>query len=125
MRIIFRKEFKVILLLFLLSFVLLFSSGCSEKKIEEPIPEEKPKVEEKMVELTLEELKEFNGKEGKRAYVAVDGIIYDMTDSSLWKDGEHNNFSAGNDLTEEIKNISPHGVSTLERVPIVGKIVEK
>ncbi|NLG57268.1 MAG: cytochrome B5, partial [Clostridiales bacterium] len=29
--------------------------------------------------MTLEELKAFDGKEGRRAYIAVDGIIYDVT----------------------------------------------
>lgn len=76
------------------------------------------------LELTLEELAEFNGKDGKPAYVAVDGVIYDVSGSDRWGQGEHNGFSAGNDLTEEIKTVSPHGISTLSRMPIVGKIVE-
>ena len=76
------------------------------------------------LELTLEELAEYNGKDGKPAYVAVDGIIYDMTNSALWKNGVHNGFSAGKDLTDVIKNQSPHGVANLSRVPAVGKIKE-
>ncbi len=59
--------------------------------------------EESSLELTLEELKEFNGKDGKAAYIAVDGVIYDVTNSSRWKNGEHNDFFAGNDLSEGIK----------------------
>lgn len=81
--------------------------------------------EESSLELTLEELKEFNGKDGKEAYVAVDGVIYDVTNSSRWKNGEHNDFLADNDLSEEIKDIYPHGIKVLERMPVVGKIVEK
>ncbi len=116
-----QKSNRLLLLLFILSIsLLLLFTGCSEEKAAE---EEKPK-EESALELTLEELKEFNGQDGKDAYIAVDGIIYDVTDSPLWKNGEHNNFSAGNDLTEEIKNVSPHGVANLERVPEVGRIVE-
>lgn len=76
------------------------------------------------LELTLEELSQYNGKNGNPAYVAVDGVIYDVSESSRWADGEHNGFSAGNDLTEEIKNVSPHGTSTLSRMPVVGKIVD-
>ncbi len=72
------------------------------------------------LELTLEELKAFNGKNGARAYVAVDGIIYDMTDSAAWKNGDHNSFEAGRDLSEAIKNVSPHGVSKLANVKPVG-----
>ncbi len=80
-------------------------------------------AEEEAVELTLEELAEFNGKDGARAYVAVDGIIYDVTDSAFWKDGAHNGFEAGKDLTTEIKEKSPHGVAKLDNVKEIGKLV--
>lgn len=76
------------------------------------------------LELTLEELKQYDGKNGNPAYVAVDGIIYDVTNVPAWKNGEHNGYSAGNDLTDIIKNKSPHGVKNLEGLPIVGKIVD-
>lgn len=74
--------------------------------------------------LTLEELSEFDGKDGKRAYVAVDGVIYDVTDSGPWKNGGHNGFTAGNDLTKEIKEDSPHGISKLANVVEVGILAE-
>lgn len=72
--------------------------------------------------LTLAELKAFDGKDGRPAYVAVDGVIYDMSQSRPWANGGHNGFTAGNDLTKEIKEISPHGVAMLERVPAVGRL---
>ena len=74
------------------------------------------------LELTLEELAKFNGKDGQRAFIAVDGIIYDVTDSRAWKDGMHNGFEAGKDLTEEIKTVSPHGIGKLEGITQVGKL---
>ena len=74
--------------------------------------------------LTLDELAQYNGKDGNPAYIAVDGVIYDVTDVPQWKNGEHNGFSAGNDLTEEIKTISPHGVSKLVGLPVVGKLAD-
>jgi predicted heme/steroid binding protein len=74
--------------------------------------------------LTIEELAQYDGKDGRKAYVAVDGIIYDMTDSSAWRLGMHNGFQAGKDLTEAIKNVSPHGVSKLSNVPRVGRLAE-
>lgn len=74
------------------------------------------------LELTLEELAKYDGKNGQPAYVAVDGIIYDVTNSPAWKGGGHNGFMAGKDLTQEIKNVSPHGVSKLGNVPAVGKL---
>ena len=75
------------------------------------------------LELTLEQLKQYDGKNGNPAYVAVDGIIYDLTNVPAWKNGEHNGYSAGNDLTDIIKNKSPHGLKNLEGKPVVGKLV--
>ena len=53
----------------------------------------------------------------------VDGVIYDVTNVPQWKNGEHNGYSAGNDLTDIIKNKSPHGVKQLKGIPVVGKLV--
>ncbi|HSP46782.1 MAG TPA: cytochrome b5 domain-containing protein [Clostridiaceae bacterium] len=76
------------------------------------------------MEFTLEELAKYNGKDGNRAYVAVDGIVYDVTDVPPWKGGEHQGrVSAGNDLSDEIEDLSPHGKSVLEDLPVVGTLV--
>ena len=75
------------------------------------------------LELTLDQLKQYDGKNGNPAYVAVDGIIYDVSNVSAWKNGDHNGYSAGNDLTDIIKNKSPHGVKNLVGLPVVGKLV--
>lgn len=79
-----------------------------------------------MKEFTLEELAKYDGKEGRKAYIAVDGIVYDVSDSKRWKNGNHNGFSAGKDLSEFIKK-SPHGKKVLERLKKVGtlKVVKK
>ena len=82
-----------------------------------------PSAENGTLELTLEQLKQYDGKNGNPAYVAVDGVIYDVTNVSQWKNGEHNGYSAGNDLTDIIKNKSPHGVKQLKGIPVVGKLV--
>jgi len=37
-----------------------------------------------MKSYSLEELKEFNGKNGNMAYIAYEGLIYNVTDSFLW-----------------------------------------
>ena len=74
--------------------------------------------------LTLEQLAAFDGTNGKPAYIAVDGVIYDVTNSAPWKNGKHNGYTAGKDLTAEIKGKSPHGVKNLERVPAIGRIVK-
>ena len=79
-------------------------------------------AEEKPLLLSLEELAVFNGKDGKPAYVAVDGVIYDVTALAPWKNGDHNGFEAGNDLTREIKEVSPHGVVKLENAVNIGRL---
>ena len=76
------------------------------------------------LELTLAELAKYNGKDGQPAYVAVDGVIYDVSGYAKWKNGDHNGYSAGNDLTEIIKTKSPHGVAKLKGVPGVGKLID-
>jgi len=80
--------------------------------------------EEAELTLTLEELAQYDGKDGSPAYVAVDGVIYDVTDVPQWKNGEHNGYSAGQDLTDIIKNESPHGVSKLRGIPVVGQLAD-
>ena len=80
---------------------------------------------EEMRTFTLEELSQYNGKDGQPAYVAVDGVVYDVTNVEAWKDGNHKmGLTAGNELTEEITNQSPHGLKVLEGLPIVGERVE-
>ncbi|MBN1624740.1 MAG: cytochrome B5 [Clostridia bacterium] len=74
---------------------------------------------------TLEELANYDGQDGRPAYVAVDGVVYDLTNSGAWRNGKHNGFTAGKDLTEEIKEISPHGVKNLEGIPVVGKLASE
>ncbi len=75
-----------------------------------------------MKEFTKEELKEHDGREGRKAYVACDGFIYDVTDSFLWKDGKHQvTHHAGEDLTNELDE-APHGIDFLKRFPVVGRL---
>jgi predicted heme/steroid binding protein len=55
-----------------------------------------------MKEFTLEELAEFDGKDGRPAYVAYEGGVYDVTESAMWGDGDHEGaHEAGRNLTEE------------------------
>jgi predicted heme/steroid binding protein len=73
---------------------------------------------------TLEELAQYTGKDGKPEYIAVDGVVYDMTNVPEWSGGKHiGQYIAGKDYTNEIKTIAPHGVSKMKGIPIVGKLV--
>lgn len=74
-------------------------------------------------DLTLEELHGFDGKEGKPAFVAYQGKIYDLTRSKLWKDGAHaRKHLAGQDLTAALKT-APHGEDKILSMPEVGKLL--
>jgi len=95
----------------------------AETPMEDPAGEGEGMGEEGL-ELTLEELAEFDGQNGNKAYIAVDGKVYDVTDLPPWAGGVHNDFPAGQDYTEEIKEVSPHGLTPLESLEPVGTIVE-
>lgn len=114
------KRLYFILTIFIIMSLIL--AGCSGSPSEEPTTE--PSTTDEELVLTIDELAEYDGSNGNPAYIAVEGIIYDVTNSSRWPGGEHNGFEAGKDLTEEIKDVSPHGVSVLDRIPIVGKLAE-
>lgn len=72
--------------------------------------------------MTSEELATFDGQGGKKAYVAVADVIYDVSDSPHWIDGNHHSaHQAGADLTEELKS-APHVRSLIERFPVIGQL---
>lgn len=75
------------------------------------------------LELTPQELAAFDGKDGRRAYIANDGVIYDVTDSPVWNNGMHEEYAAGKDLTEEFDK-ARHGDSVLIGLPVIGVLKE-
>lgn len=73
--------------------------------------------------LTLEELASFDGKEGRPAWFAFEGMIYDTTQSQLWKQGLHmGRHTAGNNLTEALK-LAPHGRENVTAMTVVGALI--
>ncbi len=75
-----------------------------------------------MKEFTAEELAKNNGKDGTPAYVAYKGTVYDVTESAMWGDGEHEAMhDAGQDLTEAHDD-APHDEYVVD-FPEVGKLV--
>ncbi|MFB0971998.1 MAG: cytochrome b5 domain-containing protein [Neofamilia sp.] len=120
------------ILVLLIIIMTLSVVACNKEKTtqEQPSIEEQsttealqsdPNTENDLV-LSSVELAEYNGKDGKPAYIAIDGIIYDVTDSNLWNEGEHNGFEAGKDLTTELMEKSPHKDSVIERLSPVGTL---
>ncbi len=73
---------------------------------------------------TVSELREFDGAEGRPAYVGLKGKVYDVSSSPFWKTGKHlGAHAAGVDLTLSIGN-APHGEDVLSEFPVVGELVE-
>ncbi len=72
--------------------------------------------------MTPEELSHCDGKEGRPAYIAYAGMIYDVTTSRLWKGGSHaRKHLAGNDLTAALKT-APHGEEKVIAMKPVGEL---
>ena len=74
------------------------------------------------MELTPEALSSYDGREGGKAFAAVDGIIYDVTESRMWKGGKHGRHLAGMDLSSALKQ-APHDPEKLEAFPKVGTLL--
>jgi len=72
--------------------------------------------------LSLAELANYDGKEGRAAYFAYQGEIYDASNSRLWKNGTHmGRHQAGCDLTEVLSQ-APHGENKVFGLPKVGQL---
>jgi predicted heme/steroid binding protein len=94
---------------------------------EEPEPEPEPVVEEEpepeqenlLPIFNKESLSEFDGRDGRSAYIAIDGVVYDVTNSPRWPNGNHNGFQAGQDLSRQIPRDHRNDMR-YERFPVVG-----
>ena len=71
--------------------------------------------------LTPEELAQYNGKNGKRAYIAVNRTVYDVTGNAAWAAATHFGLTAGKNLTAEYAKCH-YGQRILEELPVVGRL---
>jgi len=82
-------------------------------------------ISESPQDLDSDQLSQFDGKEGRPAYIAYKGIIYDVSASRLWKDGGHfKKHSAGADMSDVLKT-APHKEDKILGMPVIGKLVEE
>jgi predicted heme/steroid binding protein len=101
-----------------------YSSQTSDKLIKVVSPEnvdsnlsvQTPASAEKT--FTAQELSQYNGRSGQPSYVAVDGVVYDM--SSVFRGGYHHGYQAGTDLSSAFHG--QHSQSYLNGYQVVGKL---
>lgn len=122
---------RLLALAFSLIFMLAILGGCSnQEQPKEPQNQAQENGQAQSanepvgsLEISMTELAKYNGQDGNPAYVAVDGVVYDVTEHPNWNEGMHGKVSAGQDISQMLK-ASPHGYSKLEGLKAVGKIVE-
>lgn len=69
---------------------------------------------------TAATLQRCDGQEGRPAYFAWQGRVYDASVSRLWPGGQHmKRHAVGTDLTEALP-MAPHDAAVLDRLPVVG-----
>jgi predicted heme/steroid binding protein len=72
-------------------------------------------------EYTKSQLALRNGQDKPQIWVAYKGIIYDVTESRLWRNGKHYEHWAGQDLTPELVD-APHTETVFEKFEKVGRL---
>lgn len=70
-------------------------------------------------EFTIEELANYDGANGKLAYVAVNGVVYDVSSEATWGGGTHFGLYAGKDVTDEFSRCH-FNQDILKNLPEVG-----
>ena len=75
-------------------------------------------------QMGIAELGASTGKDNSPARISVNGKVYDVSASKLWKNGIHMmRHYAGHELDSDLK-AAPHGAEVLERVPQIGLLVK-
>lgn len=64
-----------------------------------------------------------NGTDKPEIWVAYKGMVYDVSNSRLWKNGKHYEHWAGQDLTAELMD-APHTETVFDKMKIIGKLID-
>lgn len=75
-----------------------------------------------MTNYTKQQLAIRNGQDKPQIWVAYRGLIYDVTESRLWRNGMHYEHWAGQDLTDELSD-APHAEGVFDRFDVVGTLI--
>lgn len=72
-------------------------------------------------EVTTAELAAATCADGAECWLAVNGIVYDMSGFPSWMPGPHHGIAPGTDATAQFVD-SGHGLAYLEKMPVVGSL---
>lgn len=91
---------------------------------EQPVPEGYTNIPPPDVSrgFTPQTLALFNGQGGYPAYVAINGVVYDVTNVPQWAGGDHFSLHAGRNLSSEYA-LCHNARKILYRLPTVGVMV--
>jgi predicted heme/steroid binding protein len=73
---------------------------------------------------TVDELSYYDGTVGRPVYVAVNGIVYDVSSLGRWSGGQHFGMRAGRDLTGAFMGCHQGIMDRLNKVPKVGVLIK-
>jgi predicted heme/steroid binding protein len=73
--------------------------------------------------LTLSELAYYDGTNGKPAWIAVYGNLYDVTNETAWKNGVHRGLHLGGKDASSAFDSSPHSQSLLNSLTHIGYLI--
>ncbi len=76
---------------------------------------------EELPQYTRSQLALRNGQDKPEIWVAYKGVIFDVSESRLWRRGQHYEHWAGQDLTDELPD-APHTDEVFERFKAIGKL---
>lgn len=69
---------------------------------------------------TSDELVQYNGLNGNPIYVAVNGVVYDVSKVPVWASGAHFGLNPGRDVTNEFMQCHIGRQDILDKLPKVG-----
>jgi len=70
---------------------------------------------------THQQLALRNGQDKPEIWVALKGLIYDVSASRMWRNGKHYEHWAGQDLTAELAD-APHTETVFDKFEVVGRL---
>ncbi|MEX0883378.1 MAG: cytochrome b5 [Cyclobacteriaceae bacterium] len=75
-----------------------------------------------MIRITKNQLALRNGQDKPDIWIGFRGMIYDLGNSRLWKNGKHYEHWAGQDLTDQLVD-APHTAHVFDKFEPIGYLI--